>query len=339
MKNKIFSLICMIISFIIISCSTEEPVYHTVSFDSNGGSFVTAQTVEQGKKVKEPEEPVRDEYIFAGWFKDGEIFYFDTPITEDLILRAEWYYIGSVPTPPAKLYAYYVNNSEDVNKDYYNVMLVWETSQYVICYEIELTEYQLSTDGSNVEEVADSAKIYGLKAVNDTVDEDFAGAEICYAGNVMSTSTCCTLKLPLGHLYDVRIRAANYAGQSEWTNRTKPASSIAIPAGTTVAYAGVTNRLNRLRITYNLNGGSLWLDGSKYATYEADYTNTYINYRTWAGGSINPDLMKPSTTPFSGKPYLIKGATRFSGWYETSTGIIVTNYSYKNLLVTALFGY
>lgn len=248
--------------------------------------------------------------------------------------------ISSIPSAPAKLYAYYVDGSEDVDGGYYNAKLVWDASSYQTCYEIELTEYQLSTDGTAVEAVTDSAKVYGLTAVNDTVDEDFAGAEIRYDGNVMSTSTSCTLKLPLGHLYDVRIRAANYVGQSEWTSRTKPAASLAVPDGTTVADADTDNgtkRLSRLRITYNLNGGSLWLDGSQNAS-DPDYTNTYINYQTWYKTDNDPALLTPLTTATSGKPYLTKGATKWAAWVENSTATTVTTYSYKNMIVTASFG-
>ncbi len=248
--------------------------------------------------------------------------------------------ISQIPTAPAKLYAYYVTDSEDVDGGYYNAMLVWEASQYQTSYEIELTEYQLSTDGSAVEEVTDSAKVYGLTAVNDTVDEDFAGAEIRYDGNIMSTSTSCVLKLPLGHLYDVRIRAANYVGQSEWTVRTKPAASVTIPDGTTVADAdndNGTKRLSRLRITYQLNGGSLWLSGADVSG-DPDYTNTYIKYETWVKSDSDPALITPQNTATSGKPYLTKGATKWAKWVDNSTALTVTTYSYKNMIVTASFG-
>ena len=39
---------------------------HTVTFDSNGGSAVDAQTVDDGGKAVKPADPTRDGYTFAG---------------------------------------------------------------------------------------------------------------------------------------------------------------------------------------------------------------------------------------------------------------------------------
>ena len=92
MKRRFFSIICLLFSILFYSCSTdtEVPVYHTVSFDSNGGSFITAQTIEHGKKVIEPDEPVREGYLFMGWYNGEEKYFFTTLVTSDLVLTAEW---------------------------------------------------------------------------------------------------------------------------------------------------------------------------------------------------------------------------------------------------------
>ena len=61
------------------SCSKKTKEY-TVTFDSNGGSVVASQTVKEGGKVKEPTDPTRDGYTFAGWYlslSDKEEYDFD----------------------------------------------------------------------------------------------------------------------------------------------------------------------------------------------------------------------------------------------------------------------
>lgn len=69
---------------------TPAPVTHTVTFDSNGGSAVDAQTVDDGGKAVKPADPTRDGYTFAGWMLDGQPYDFGQPVTGDITLTAEW---------------------------------------------------------------------------------------------------------------------------------------------------------------------------------------------------------------------------------------------------------
>ena len=51
--------------------SVGNPVY-TVTFDSNGGTAVTAQTgVAEGSKITAPPGPAKEGNIFGGWYKDN----------------------------------------------------------------------------------------------------------------------------------------------------------------------------------------------------------------------------------------------------------------------------
>ena len=76
--------------FIPIEINTVE---YTVSFDSNGGSAVTAQSIEAGQKVTKPADPTKANYAFAGWYSDSgltQAFDFNTPISTDITLYAKW---------------------------------------------------------------------------------------------------------------------------------------------------------------------------------------------------------------------------------------------------------
>ncbi len=71
-----------------------SPAY-TVSFDSTGGSAVDSQDVKKGKLAAKPDtDPVRDCYVFAGWYSDEECteaFDFEnTKIKSDVCLYAKW---------------------------------------------------------------------------------------------------------------------------------------------------------------------------------------------------------------------------------------------------------
>lgn len=67
-----------------------------VSFDRNdtgAGSSYASQVVQGGAVVPVPEDPVRDGYVFDGWYLDrygNEYFGFDTVITQDTVLYAKW---------------------------------------------------------------------------------------------------------------------------------------------------------------------------------------------------------------------------------------------------------
>ena len=65
----------------------------TVTFDSQGGSAVTAQEVADGSAATEPDpDPTKDTFTFSHWSTtiDGEAFVFTTPITADITLYAVW---------------------------------------------------------------------------------------------------------------------------------------------------------------------------------------------------------------------------------------------------------
>ena len=61
----------------------------TVTFDSNGGSAVDAQTVAYGGTIAST-VPTKTGYTFAGWYLGRESFAPDTPVTADLALTAHW---------------------------------------------------------------------------------------------------------------------------------------------------------------------------------------------------------------------------------------------------------
>ncbi len=67
--------------------------YYTVSFETDGGSFVPAQSVAYGKTAYEPDDPYKNGSSFEGWYADPQLtqpFSFTTPITKDTVLYAKW---------------------------------------------------------------------------------------------------------------------------------------------------------------------------------------------------------------------------------------------------------
>ena len=65
----------------------------TVTFNSNGGSEVPAQTVENGAAATWPQDPAREGFTFRGWYADEALtvpYAFTEPVTEDITLFAKW---------------------------------------------------------------------------------------------------------------------------------------------------------------------------------------------------------------------------------------------------------
>lgn len=63
---------------------------YEISFDSDGGSAVSAQTVEEGSKVVTPPTPTKDGYKFIEWQLDGAPYDFNLAVTKDIVLKAKW---------------------------------------------------------------------------------------------------------------------------------------------------------------------------------------------------------------------------------------------------------
>lgn len=64
-------------------------IYYTVSYNSNGGSTVRSETVKSGDTAPY-KETTRSGYTFLGWYLNGELYDFNTPVTSKITLIAKW---------------------------------------------------------------------------------------------------------------------------------------------------------------------------------------------------------------------------------------------------------
>lgn len=64
---------------------------HTVVFDTDGGTTVESQTVEDGGTITPPDDyPSKTGYRFKGWYKDGVPYDFTQPVYDDAVITAKW---------------------------------------------------------------------------------------------------------------------------------------------------------------------------------------------------------------------------------------------------------
>ena len=72
---------------------------YLVTFDSQGGTVVSAVQVTKGTAVPEPAAPTRRGYEFMGWYLGDTLYDFTQPVTGNTVLQAKWKFIVSESDP------------------------------------------------------------------------------------------------------------------------------------------------------------------------------------------------------------------------------------------------
>ncbi len=76
---------------------TKLEVNYTVTFNSNGGTAVAAQTVEAGAKASQPAAPTRNGFVFKGWYLEGRAYDFAAAVNGNITLVAQWEAVKASP--------------------------------------------------------------------------------------------------------------------------------------------------------------------------------------------------------------------------------------------------
>ena len=75
-------------------------INYKVIFDSNGGTLVPDVLNNAGKPVEKPANPTKTGFRFGGWLtEEGTLWDFDTPVTGDMTLTAQWFDKTMAPEP------------------------------------------------------------------------------------------------------------------------------------------------------------------------------------------------------------------------------------------------
>lgn len=97
MRKILLFLLLGITAITLTACketTTPDPVVvtYTVTFDSDGGSAVTAQEINEGERASSPSAPSKEGFDFTLWYEtDNTVaFDFNTEINADVTLMAHW---------------------------------------------------------------------------------------------------------------------------------------------------------------------------------------------------------------------------------------------------------
>ena len=93
--RKFVAFIACILSIVSLASCNDSNLpserYHTVTFNSDGGTSIPSQTVKHGEKITKPEDPLKTGYIFDYWEYNQEKWSFPGyVVTEDMTLLAKY---------------------------------------------------------------------------------------------------------------------------------------------------------------------------------------------------------------------------------------------------------
>ena len=88
----------LVVLALFAACGEDEPTSEpetvtktfTVTFNSDGGSEVAAQSVKEGNAASKPQDPEKAGYTFTGWTCQGKAWSFSDSIAADMTLDANW---------------------------------------------------------------------------------------------------------------------------------------------------------------------------------------------------------------------------------------------------------
>ena len=122
------------------------PTKYTVTFNTDGGSSVSSQTIEEGKTATKPSDPKKDNYKFIGWYLNGASYDFSKSITGNITLNAKWEKIEE-----AKTYTISISQVDAYSPDRY--LTVYENGKAITVSKI------MYTDGVEVMSTINGTKI------------------------------------------------------------------------------------------------------------------------------------------------------------------------------------
>lgn len=88
LDNKAYDFKTKVTKDLTLKAKWEEVKTYTVSFNTDGGTTVASQKVEEGKTATKPANPTKEGYEFIEWQLDGRVYNFSTPVTSDIEIKA-----------------------------------------------------------------------------------------------------------------------------------------------------------------------------------------------------------------------------------------------------------
>ncbi|HHX75767.1 MAG TPA: hypothetical protein GX698_00145, partial [Acholeplasmataceae bacterium] len=150
----------------------EVEAYYTLSFETNSLTIIESQTVRKNENFTKPDDPIKEGYIFDGWYLDPTLdtpFDFNMPATMDLTIYAKYIY-EDVPLAPAESGAYFeaIYAIWD-DKDAFNANVYYKASSNTEWLRVDQALIrQISESNARVDVVGIQAGYYDIKIETST---------------------------------------------------------------------------------------------------------------------------------------------------------------------------
>ena len=279
-----------------------EVHYNVVTFNSNGGSAVASQEVEDGEKAVKPTAPTKDGYSFDGWYSDEEL---ETP-----------YNFNSIPDSNFTLYAKWTLVAIQDNGVFVKVTRTSDVvdGKYLIVYN--------DSDKQNAK--AFNGVLDNLDATPNTVSVTFDGDYILKT-NV--NSSYFTIDATNGY---IKSASGLYIGRSGSSNGISSNSTPSDSLVNTIAIDDDGNAVitasNDYVLRYNSTSGQekfRYFGSGQQPIQLYKFTNyCTVTFNSNGGNSISPITVLSGSTisdlPAASKPSDSTYHYAFLGWYTTS---------------------
>lgn len=295
---------------------TVSGTYHTVSFDTNGGSSVPTQWFFNTDKepALQPADPTRENSIFMGWYNGDTKYDFTQPVTSDMTLTAKW--VTTNVSTEAEL-------KEALNAGATSIKLV---SDFKLSSTLDLTDKNITLDlngyvlTGNIQLADTSASPNSILTLIDSrPTATHADSSLPAGGVVKGNITLTHGNGSASHLY------ANGGTVTGQTSLPSYAGGIFCTSNTPTAFTGYVGNYGEI------HGGIFY--GSIKESCIKENTVTFMNgssrYALEVVASGNK-VVAPISTP-------LKAGYDFEGWYNGDTKYTFGSTLSESITLTAKF--
>lgn len=281
-----------------VTINREYP-YYTVSFDTDGGTEISSQSVKHGECAEEPSDPAKVEYKFIGWYIGEEEFNFETKIYENKTITAKWQYAeynvtcsvtvvdkDNNPIQNAELKIYRTDGTVEEKTGKTDANGVYNFSLEIKSEDVKLSSYS----------VCFVTVPYGFEQVSFTLDDSTSNKTVVDLKDVVGKSA--SVKFVLENIinnsfYETKNRITmeykRYYSEGDTVTNGKDT--------TTVTFDGTSNYKYLTFKPYVAPSGS-----SDDAKYEQDKENNTVAAKGWYKISFETELSGICLKYFSGNP-------------------------------------
>ena len=281
--------------------ATWEIKQYTVTFDTDGGSAIEAVTVDHGQAVEKPEDPTKDNAVFGGWLLNGAAYDFETPVTDNLTLKASWAEAVAKNVQTGKLYTtlgeamnevqdgqtvQLLANVELTERLFVNAGAETVTGRYATTSENKSITLDLNgkniTSSSNIALAGGSLNIIGEGAIT-TTGSGLAPIEVRGTGDLSAKRT-----LTIGE--NVTLNGdygLNVFGSNDEQKNVIDVTVDGTVNGTLFVLGNLKNTANEINIVVN---GTIAATGDDVGVALNGYANVTVNEGAKISGSCGVEV-------------------------------------------------